>query len=120
MANPNIVNVADIRGKTSVVKITSTGNDLVTNSSGSNDVYKINSLYVSNVGASAETVSVLINRSAVDYHLAYEISVPINASINIIDKNTSVYIEEGDVLKVIAGNNNFLEAVCSYEIISDV
>lgn len=120
MANPNIVNVTDIRGKTSLVKVTSTGNDIVTNSPASGDVYKINSLYISNVGASLETVSVLINRSSLDYHLAYQISVPLNASIGIIDKNTSIYLEEGDVLKVVAGNNNFLEAACSYEIISDV
>ena len=41
MANPNIVNVSDIRGKVAGQSITTGTNAIVTNSSGSNKVLKI-------------------------------------------------------------------------------
>jgi hypothetical protein len=50
MANPNIVNVTDIRGKTAVVDLSTTNATLVVeNTAASGKVFKINSLIVSNV-----------------------------------------------------------------------
>jgi hypothetical protein len=60
MANPNIVNVTDIRGKTVVADLTTTNSTLVVeNVAASGKVFKINSLIVSNVdGSSAADITV--------------------------------------------------------------
>ena len=53
MANPNIVNVTDIRGKTAVTNITTSATTLVENSAASNKVFKINGLIISNINVSS-------------------------------------------------------------------
>jgi len=121
MANPNIVAVTTITGKTNLVKnvAITTGSQAVLNSSSSGQIYKINSLLVSNTSASLNyTVDVYITRSSVNYYFARSIVVPAAASLVVISKDSSVYLEEGDFIQVIAGAANVLDCICSYEIIS--
>jgi hypothetical protein len=117
MAAPNIVNVTTITGKTAVQVVTTAATSIVTNSSGSNKVFKINALYVSNVdGNSAADITVSLFRSSTSYRIANTISVPADATLDILNK--SIYLEEGDELRLTASVNGDLEAVCSYEEIS--
>ena len=117
MAAPNIVNVATITGKTSVLAVTTSATAIVTNSGSSGQVYKINALYVSNVdGTNNADLNVDIYRSSTAYHVAKTVNVPADATLDVISK--SIYLEEGDSLRLTANANSDLEAVCSYEIIS--
>lgn len=117
MAAPNIVNVTTIIGKTAVQAVTTSATAIVTNSSGSNKVFKINALYVANVdGSTAADISVALFRSSVSYELAHTISVPADSTLDVISK--AIYLEEGDELRLTASANGDLEAVCSYEEIS--
>ena len=117
MAAPNIVNVATITGKTAVQAVTTSATAIVTNSAASGKVFKVNALYVSNVdGTSAADINVDIFRSSTAYHVAKTVSVPADATLDIISK--SIYLEEGDTLRLTASANSDLEAVCSYEEIS--
>ena len=117
MAAPNIVNVATITGKTAVQAVTTSATAIVTNSAASGKVLKVNALYVSNVdGTSAADINVDIFRSSTAYHIAKTVSVPADATLDIISK--SIYLEEGDTLRLTASANSDLEAVCSYEEIS--
>jgi hypothetical protein len=117
MAAPNIVNVTTIIGKTAVQQVTTSATAIVTNSSGSNKVFKINALYIANVdGVTAADISVALHRSSVSYEIAHTIAVPPDATLDIISK--SIYLEEGDELRLTASANSDLEAVCSYEEIS--
>jgi len=117
MAAPNIVNVATITGKTAVLAVTTSATAIVTNSAASGKVFKVNALYVSNVdGASAADVNVDIFRSSTAFHIAKTVSVPADATLDVISK--SIYLEEGDTLRLTASANSDLEAVCSYEEIS--
>jgi hypothetical protein len=85
--------------------------------SNSGKVLKVNALYVSNVdGTSAADVNVDIFRSSTAYHIAKTVSVPADATLDVISK--SIYLEEGDALRLTASANSDLEAVCSYEEIS--
>jgi hypothetical protein len=119
MAAPNIVNVTDILGKTSVLDVTTTITAIVTNSAASGDVYKINSLIISNIdGTNVADVTVDIFRSSTSYKLASTITIPADATLVVISKETSIYLEEGDTLRVQASANGDLQAVCSYEVIS--
>lgn len=117
MAAPNIVNVTTITGKTAVQAVGTSATAIVTNSSSSGKVFKINALYVSNVdGTNNATVSVDVYRSTTAYHIAKTITVPADATIDVISK--AVYLEEGDALRLTANVSGDLEAVCSYEEIS--
>jgi hypothetical protein len=117
MAAPNIVNVSTITGKTAVAAPTTTASALVTNTSGSGKVFKVNSLYVSNVnGTTAAFFTLDVFRSGTAYRVANLISVPANTMLDVINK--SFYLEEGDTLRVTASINSYLEVACSYEEIS--
>jgi len=119
MAAPNIVNVATITGKTAVANVSTTAADIVTNSAASNKVFKINSLVISNIdGVNSADITASVLRSSVEYKLAHTIAVPADASLVIISKDTSIYLEEGDSIRLTASANSDLQAVCSYEDIS--
>lgn len=122
MANPNIVNVTDIRGKTSVLSVTTSASSIVTNSNSSNKIFKINSLVISNVDEDNHEITVDVFRSSTARRIAYQIVVPANASLVVISKDSGIYLEEGDDLRLTgsgeAFSNGDLEAVCSYEEIS--
>jgi hypothetical protein len=117
MAAPNIVNVTTITGKTAVQAVGTSATAIVTNSSGSNKVFKINALYVSNVdGSTSADITADVFRSSTAYRIAFTITVPADASLDILSK--PIYLEEGDTLRLTASASGDLEAVCSYEEIS--
>lgn len=119
MAAPNIVNVASITGKTDVLAVSTTPTSIVSNSAGSNTVIKINSLSVANAnGTAPATITISFVRNATEYRLAHTISVPAGATLVALDKTNSIYLEEGDLLRMVASINSYLHAVCSYELIS--
>lgn len=114
MAAPNIVNVTTIIGKSNVANVTNVATAIVTNSAASNKVFKVNALYISNVdGTNAADINVQLFRNSVAYHIAKTISVPADATLDVISK--SIYLEEGDSLRVSSNANNDIEAVCSFE-----
>jgi hypothetical protein len=117
MAAPNIVNVATITGKTAVQAVGTSATAIVTNSSGSGKVIKINALYISNVdGSAAADITVDLYRSSTPYRLASTVSVPADDMLDVITK--PIYLEEGDSLRLTASASGDLEGVCSYEEIS--
>lgn len=119
MAAPNIVNVTNILGKTAVQSVGTSATAIVTNSAASGKVFKVNSLIVSNIdGAVAADVTAYVVRSSVNYALASTITVPADASLVIVSKDTALYLEEGDSITLLASAAGDLQAVCSYEEIS--
>lgn len=117
MANPNIVNVSEIYGKTAVQSVTTTATAIVTNAANSNKVIKVNALYVSNIDATSnEVVIVDIFRAGTAYHITKTLVVPTGATLDVISK--AIYLQEGDALRLTAGSDSKLQAVCSYEEIS--
>ena len=124
MTAPNIVNVTTITGKTNVVSLTTTNATLVVeNTAASNKVFKINSLVVSNVdGTNAADITVSLysedNIGGTATQIVSTVSVPADASLVVIDKNTSIYLEEDKSIGATAGSASDLKVVCSYEEIS--
>ena len=117
MAAPNIVSVSTITGKTAVQAIGTSATAIVTNSAASGKVLKVNALYVSNVdGTNDATVNVDLFRSSTAYHIAKTITVPADATLDVLSK--ALYLEEGDSIRLTASAASDLEAVCSYEEIS--
>lgn len=119
MANPNLVNMSTMLGKTAVAQLTTSTTSLITNSASSGVLVKINSLLVTNVdGTNAADVSAWILRSSTQYRIASTISVPADSTLVLLSKDTSIYLEEDDILQITASASGDLTAVCSYETIS--
>jgi hypothetical protein len=119
MAAPNIVNVTTILGKTAVQAVGTSATAIVTNTAASNKVFKINSLIISNIdGVNPADITVEFFRSSVAYDIAKTVTVPADATLVVISKDTAIYLEEGDALRLLASAAGDLEAVCSYEEIS--
>jgi hypothetical protein len=117
MAAPNIVNVATITGKTAVQAVGTSATAIVTNSGGSNKVFKVNALYVANIDGSASAdITVDLFRSSTAYAITSTLTVPADSSIDVMTK--AIYLEEGDSLRCTASAAGDLTAVCSYEEIS--
>jgi hypothetical protein len=124
MAAPNIVNVATIIGKTSVVDLTTTAaTSIISNASASGKVFKVNTLIVSNVdGTSNADITINYYSAASLGGTATEICktvvVPADASLVVIDKTSFIYLEEDKSIGAIASAASDLKVVCSYEEIS--
>jgi|TARA_Y100000310_G_scaffold27428_1_gene26100 hypothetical protein len=121
MANPNIVNVGTISGKTLGAALGTGTADLVTNSGGSGKIFKINSVYVSNIdgtSAAACTLTFYDSSATATWHLVKTVSVPADATLVVISKNEAVYLEEGDKIAGYADVAGDLQVVISYEEIS--
>ena len=121
MTAPNIVNVTTITGKTNVVDLSTTNATLVVeNTASSNKVFKINSLVVSNVdGTNAADITISLysedNIGGTATQIVSTVSVPADASLIVIDKNSFIYLEEDKSIGATAGSASDLKVVCSYE-----
>lgn len=117
MAAPNIVNVSNILGRTAVQAVGTTATAIVTNASNSNKVFKINTLMVSNIENSAAfSITADIFRSGTATRILASVSVPAFSTLDVMSK--SIYLEEGDSLRLTANVANRLEAIVSFEEIS--
>ncbi len=120
MAAPNIVAVATITGSSVAAALVTGGPaDIVTNAAASGKVYKINSIYVANVGSTA-TCNVLYYQvsDTTGYYLAKVVSVAAASTLVVVNKNAPIYLLEGDKIQAAASANSNLQIVVSYEVIS--
>lgn len=119
MANPNIVQVTNIVGNTQVANVTTSATAIVTNNTSSGKIFKLNGIIVSNIdGTNSATITVDLYRNSVAYVLTSGVTVTPNTSYTPIDKTLSLYLLEGDTLRVTANVNNRLQAVATWEEIS--
>lgn len=124
MAAPNIVDVTTITGKSSTTSLTTTSaTSIVSNAASSGKVFKINMIQVANVdGSNAADVTISLysedDIGGTATELVSTISVPADASLVAIDKNTAIYLEEDRSIGATAGTANDLKVIVSYEEIS--
>ena len=124
MAAPNIVDVSTIIGKSATIALSTTSQTtLVSNAASSGKVFKINMIQVANVdGTNAADVTVDVHSAAAGGGTAYSLvataSVPADASLIALDKNTALYLEEDKSITATASAANDLEVIVSYEEIS--
>lgn len=115
MANPNIVNVTAIYGTTYVQAVGTSATAIATAASGT--VVKLDALYVGNIDTSASyKITVDLYRSSVAYNILYQVSIPAGAGLDVLSK--SIYLQEGDSLRLTADTASKLQAVASGEVIS--
>jgi hypothetical protein len=123
MAAPNIVNVSSIvAGYAALSPSNISSNILVINAASSNSVVKVNSLVITNVTNTVAATRVALNTSAsglgTNYYLAYDIYVPANASLQLIDKGNFLYLTEDKSIAVTSQVADSLDYIAVFEIIS--
>jgi hypothetical protein len=128
---PNIVNVANIYAKTTYLTPTvTTAVVLLPNAAASGKVFKINQILAANVDGTNSinaTVSIYTNGSAAQgsapsggtaYPIIFTVAIPAGATLNVLDKSTAVYLEEGTSITVTSGTASKITYTLSYEDIS--
>ena len=132
MANPNIVNVTSIYGNTAYVipssaatATTSWTYNGTTSLTGltpaAGTVNRVTSITCANTTSSAATATIAIGNNAtfgsatVITYPAYQISVPPNATLIIIDKTNSVYITENQSVAAYTGTASALTFAATFE-----
>ena len=130
MANPNIVNVSAIYGTTTYYTPTgTTAVVLVANAAASNTEYKIDNIVAANVTSTTATatVSIYTNGAVAQgsapsggtaYPIIYQVPVPANAAVVVVDKSSAFYLQEGTSISITSGTANAIAFTTSYEAIS--
>ena len=133
MANPNIVNVTSIYGN--VAYVTPSGTSATTSwtyngttaltglTPAVGTVNRVTSIVVANVTSSAANCTVQVANNATfgsgtAYSIAYQISVPPNASVIVTDKTTSFYVTESQSVGVTSGTASALVYTATFEAIT--
>lgn len=118
MAAPNLISATSIIGKTHAEWVTTSPLVVITNTANSSEVHRINVLYVTNMGQADATVTIDLFRGGVSYKVVYNLPVPLNNSVVAIAKDSSVYVEEGDSIRISASLAGALQYLVSYEVMS--
>jgi len=123
MANPNIINSSSIYGSTNyLIPSTTSATTWTALTPAAGTVNKVNNIVASNVTGSNATVTVAINSAAAgagtNYRLIYQVPVPVNASIVIVDKSTAFYLGEAQSIVVTVGTASAIELTSSFEAIT--
>lgn len=78
-------------------------------------VFKVSSLFVSNVTASEAQVDIEVYRDSTSYSVIKSGVIPAGKTLSVFaSKDMGLYLEEGDSLRLKAAAVDSLEAVCSY------
>jgi hypothetical protein len=120
MTTPNIMNTATITGYSNLILANNntTLSTLVANANGSNQLIKVNTIYATNYSTNTVGVFVDIYRGSVSYPLAAGTAVPYNSLMILTGKDTTFYLQEGDVLRGNSTFSNSTSFLVSYEIIT--
>ena len=118
MAQPNIVNVSSILG-TSEVKVLTTTLTTTLVTAASDKVLKMNLIRCTNITDSDATVDFDVEVSGTHKKIANEVTVPANSVVDIVDKNSSFYLMETDLLRGGASAGSTIDVLISYEILDD-
>ena len=118
MTAPNVVSVATITGKTDVLAATTTATAITT--AATSKLLRINSVIIANIdGTNDADITLDLFRSSTAYKIISTVTVPADATLMAITKDSAIYLEEGDALRATASVDGDLQVICSYEIISE-
>lgn len=125
MAAPNIVNVSLINANSNTMTLSTTSEiGLLSNPASSGKVYKVNTIMVANREINANAVNVTVNvysaaaLGGTGTYLTNLISVPGYSTLVILDKSSSLYLQEDKSIGIKSGTSNGLTVVTSWEEIS--
>jgi hypothetical protein len=124
MAAPNIINIANVTAKTTTVVIANTTGSfsVLSNAAASGQAYKLNTLLITNYAAAAANVALNYYSAAAlggtATPLANNITIPVGSTLVLLDKASSIYLEEDKSIGATATTGNTLSVIVSYEILA--
>jgi hypothetical protein len=121
MAIPNLNNPIKVEGKNVLVSdVPASATSYLTNSADSGKTLRLSSIYCSNIdGANAADISVyMTNAQNNTGYLAKTVSVPADASLLPLTKDSNIYMMEGDSLYLQCSASGDVSAIIVYEEIS--
>jgi hypothetical protein len=117
----NILTVNIITGKTYPFSLTTTPTIILSNPGGSDFIYKVNSLYLSN---NSEVLDIKTTadffRNGLSFRVASNIRIPKDSTIIVMAKETSIYLEPGDAMRCWYVSNDVnasVSGLISYEVL---
>jgi hypothetical protein len=119
MANVNLKSLTTVLGENAnIADIPTSASGIVT--CGSNQVLKVNSLYITNIDGSntANITADLHNGSTVLSHFAKNLTIGAGGTVNIITSETPIYLTENQTIRLTASASGDLSGFISYERIS--
>ena len=120
MAAPNLKNIATIFGNTDSALLTTTLTSIVTNSSSSGKVYKINTIMVSNIdGTNDAVIDVAFSDNGTARYLGYQMALPASTTLVITSRDQPIYLEENDSIQAKCNTSSDAHIVISYEDMAD-
>ena len=116
MAVPNMLNANTVYGQSTGKVLTTSSLDIVTNTTSQS--VKVNTMFASNITASAVTVTVgyYENASATTFYVLYQTQVPANGTLDVF--NRPFYLKESDKITALAGSNTAIHVVASWEAVT--
>jgi len=118
MAAPNLIGITTAVGRTNADWCTTSLTTILENILASGTAIRINSLFVTNVDLNNAKINLEFYRNAIGFFIIKKSLVPSGTSSVLMGKDTGIYLEEGDSLRISASVANALQYVISYEIIS--
>jgi len=124
MAAPNIVGVTTILGVTTSLTLTTSSQTVLSNDASSGKVFKINTITASNTSGATANVTVRYAQGAAGagttVAIANGIDITAKSSLVILDKASSIYLEEARSLTSLASANTSIDLIVSYEDITNL
>lgn len=123
MPNPNLAFLQNVYGETAtVLNILTTPTVILSNANNSGYLYKVNSLYVTNINDNLvvkATVDLFnSNTSTLLSYFSKNLTLGVGATVNIITVETPVYVTENLTIRITAEYADSLSGIVSYERIS--
>ena len=116
MSAPNAIGLTTVTCKSSQLLLTTSNQDLVTNAASSGQALKVTSLYVANVHATtAASVTVTINKAGSPLVILNATEIDPNFTLVVIDKESTINLEENDKIQILSSAASSLNAFASYE-----
>lgn len=121
MAAPNIVNISSMVGKTDTTSLTTTSaTNILDNAASSNKVLRVTLVRAVNTdGSNAANITVSLYSAAslggTETELIQAKEVAINTNLDIITKDTPLYLEEDTSLGATASAANDIKMIVTYE-----
>jgi hypothetical protein len=124
MAAPNIVNITSMIGKTDTTSLTTTSaTNLLNNAASSGKVLRVTLIRAVNTdGSNAANISVGLYSAAslggAQTELIQAKAVAVNTNLDVVTKDTPLYLEEDTSLGATASAANDIKMIVTYEEIS--
>lgn len=121
MAAPNILGITTITAKTYGVAIQTTAIvGIVTNAANSNRVLKVNNFRVTNNSASSSTTFNVfyLDSTSTPIGIASNFTIPVGGTVVVIDKDSTMYVEENCSIRFSVADTTRLSVLVSYEELS--